>query len=286
MTVWRLENDRYLMEVRACGGEVSRLMARHTGREWLWQPQPDVWNNTATQLFPVVGRLIHGGIRDNGQFFPLPAHGFLRHQHFERIEQGENHLLLEARPTPETLTAWPWRWRFQLQLTLQRDGVSVSQRVLNDDNRPFWYSLGWHPGFSFPVATQPGWSVQFDEHAVRGPFLVSDRTLVTEGQTQTARLFNLTGESFSQGAVYFGGCRRLRVCSPEGRAVLSLDIAEYDWLALWSLPGEDLLCIEPLAGTTDAPDFSGEIEHKRGIRKLAPGQQQTFSLRLHLEVDV
>ena len=286
MTVWQLANDRYQMDVMATGGEVSRIRDQRTGREWLWQPQPGVWNNSATQLFPVVGRLIHDGIRENGLFFPLPSHGFLRYQHFERIEQGGNHMLLEARPTPETLAAWPWHWRFQLQLTVHQDGVSISQRVFNDDTRPFWFSLGWHPGFSLPVVTQPGWSVQFGDRAVRGPFLTSNRTLITEGQTQTTTLFPLTNESFRAGAVYFGNCRQVRVCSPEGRAVITLDISEYDWLALWSVPGANLLCIEPLAGTTDAPDFDGEIEQKRGIRKLMPGQQQTFALKLCLMMDV
>lgn len=66
---------------------------------------------------------------------------------------------------------------------------------------------------------------------------------------------------------------------------MTLETAEYDWLALWGVPGADLLCIEPLAGTTDAPDFDGTVEKKRGIRLLAPNQNQRFSVKLRFTVD-
>ncbi|WET42189.1 aldose epimerase [Citrobacter enshiensis] len=287
MDVWLLENDRYQVVVAATGGELSGLRDKLTGRQWLWQPQVDVWNNSATQLFPVVGALVHEGIRVDGQFLSLPAHGFLRRQPFSCIEKGVNHLLLEARATPETLSAWPWCWRVQLQLTLHSDGLSVSQHVFNDDHRPFWYSIGWHPGFAVPVVSKPGWHVEFGEKEVRGPYPTRNRTLVTEGQMQTTTSFPLTEASFRAGAVYFGGSqqRQIRICSPEGKTIIALETTEHDWFALWGVPGVDLLCIEPLAGTTDAPDFEGDIEKKRGIRRLNSGQSQVYAVRLRFTVD-
>lgn len=130
MNVWQLENNRFLVVVNAAGGELSSLRDKSTGREWLWQRQPGVWNNSATQLFPVVGALIHEGLRVDNRHLPLPAHGFLRHQTFTCLEQGVNHLLLEACSTSKTLGVWPWCWRIQLRLMLHEFGVSVTQRVL------------------------------------------------------------------------------------------------------------------------------------------------------------
>lgn len=287
MRVWQLENDRYLVAVNATGAELSRVRDKLAGREWLWQPQPDVWNNSATQLFPVVGALVHKGVRVDGHFLPLPSHGFLRAQTFTCLEQSAKHLVLEARATPETLVLWPWCWRVQLHLALHEDGLSLTQRVFNDDRQPFWYSIGWHPGFALPVASKRGWQVKFGEKAVRGPFPTRNRTLVTEGQTQTITAFPLTEASFRDGAIYFGDCQQqpISVCSPDGIAVMTLETAEYDWLALWGVPGADLLCIEPLAGTTDTPDFDGNAENKRGMRQLAAGESQSLGLRLRFAVD-
>lgn len=287
MDVWSLENHRYQIVVKASGGELSQIRDKLTGREWLWKPAPGIWNNSATQLFPVVGALVQKGVRVEGQFLPLPAHGFLRQQSFECSEQSVNHILLEARATPDTLAVWPWNWRFQLRFALHADGLSVSQHVINDGPLPFWYSVGWHPGFALPVASEPGWHVQFGERPVCGPFPTRDRTLVTDGVEQMASTFQLTQDVFSAGAVYFGDCgqQRIRVCSPKGQCVITLETAEHDWLALWGIPGIDLLCIEPLAGTTDAPDFDGQIENKRGIRQLASGHCQSFTVRLRFAVD-
>lgn len=287
MNVWQLENEHYRVAVNATGAELSGIRDKLTGREWLWQPKPGVWNNSATQLFPVVGALVHEALHVDGQCLPLPAHGFLRRQTFTCIEQSVNHLVLEARATPETLAVWPWCWRVQLLLTLHEDGLSVSQHVFNDDRQSFWFSIGWHPGFSLPVASKTGWQVKFGEKPVRGPFPTRNRTLVTDGQTQTTTSFPLTEAAFRNGAVYFGDCQQqhIRVCSPDGKAVMTVETAEHDWLALWGVPGADLLCIEPLAGTTDAPNFDGHAENKRGIRQLAPGQSQAFSVRLRFAVD-
>lgn len=287
MSVWKLGNQRYQVAVSAGGGELSSVRDKLTGREWLWRPTPGVWNNSATQLFPVVGALVQEGIRVNGQFLSLPAHGFLRQQPFTCIEQDTNHLLLEARYTSETFSIWPWRWRIRLQLTLYADGFSVSQFVFNDDRQPFWYSIGWHPGFALPVASESGWYIQFGGDAARGPFPTRDRTLVTEGRTQMTSVFRLTEDAFCAGAVYFGDCKQrpIRVCSPEGNTVMTFETTEHDWLALWGVPGADLLCVEPLAGTTDAPDFDGRIENKRGIRQLAPGHSESFTVRLRFAVD-
>lgn len=287
MNAWLLENDRYRVAVNATGAELSSLRDKLTAREWLWQPQPGVWDNSATQLFPVVGALVHGGISVDGKFLPLPAHGFLRHQAFTCIEQGADHLVLEARATSETLAVWPWCWRVELQLILHEDGLSVSQRVINDDRQPFLYSIGWHPGFALPLASEAGWQVRFGEKAVSGPFPTRNRTLVTKGQAQATTSFSLTEASFRDGAVYFGDCQQqhIRVCSHDGATVMTVETAEHDWLALWGVPGADLLCIEPLAGTTDAPDFDGHAENKRGIRQLVPGQSQAFSVRLRFAVD-
>lgn len=127
----------------------------------------------------------------------------------------------------------------------------------------------------------------FGDKAVRGPFTTRNRTLVTEGRTQTTTSFPLTETSFRDGAIYFGDCQQqqVRVCSPDGTTVMTLEMAEHDWLALWGVPGADLICIEPLAGTTDAPDFDGNAENKRGMRQLAPGQSQAFRVRLRFAVD-
>ena len=286
-SVWKAENTRFQLHVAAEGGEIISLWDKRFCREWFWLPQKGIWNNSATQLFPVVGRLIHDGLWQEEHFFPLPAHGFLRQQHFACIEESVSALTLETRACESTLGVWPWHWRVVVQYELTDEGLVFSQTVTNEDETPFWFSLGWHPGFALPVAAEAGWSVRFGESGVSGPFATHDRTLVVPEVSARVARFSLGATSFNHGAVYFGECQNqdIQVCSPEGTPVLEMDTGERSWLALWGVPGADLLCIEPLAGTTDAPDFDGQVSHKRGMQQLAPGQSRTFTVRLRFPLD-
>lgn len=288
MTVWRLENSRFQADINATGAELSRLWDRDTQRERIWQPVQRQWNNSATWLFPVVGRLIHDGVWQDGTFYSLPAHGFLRYQVFDCLESGSDQLLLEARATEETMAVWPWCWRIQIRFTLHDDGVSVNLQVFNDDTRPFWYACGWHPGFALPVATQSGWKVHFGDDTVSGPFATHDRTLAIPLEVPCTSGFSLTADSFQHGAVYFGHSQqqRIYVHSPDDTLALTLETGDQAWLALWGIPGADLLCIEPMTSTTDDPAFDGQIQHKRGMRLLEPGCYQTFKVRVRFAVDV
>lgn len=64
-----------------------------------------------------------------------------------------------------------------------------------------------------------------------------------------------------------------------------MNTGDHPWLALWSVPGNDLLCIEPLDGTTDAPDFNGQLAEKRGSRWLEAGASYRQGYEIVLNPD-
>lgn len=282
---WSIENARFRITVRELGAELSALWDNARQRNWIWQPTPGVWNNSATQLFPVVGQLIHHGLWQGERFFPLAAHGFLRHQPFQCVMQDATRLVLEAGDTASTREVWPFAWRIRISWQLTPDGLNVSWSVHNPGREAWGYSCGWHPGFSLPIASEPGWAVQF-RSPCRGPFLTSQRTLAIPQESPSATLFALGSESFQHGAVYFalGDENRWAVCSPDGAAQI-IFTGNQPWLALWGVPGADLLCVEPLSGTTDDPRFDGQIAHKRGIQWLHAGAEQRHHLSLSFPAD-
>ena len=284
--MWILENECFTATVQAAGGELVSLWHKPTRTERLWQPQADVWNHTATQLFPVVGRLIQGGLWLDGQFWPLPAHGFLREQTFYCVTQTPDTLMLEACSSTQTRKQWPRHWRIRLVFVLEACGLTFHQTIVNDDSRTLPYSTGWHPGFARAVSSCSGWWVEFSP-AVSGPYFTVNRTLKTDGGQRNVTRFALTGVCFAAGAVYFGDCqhRVIHVRAPDGALALTLETGEQPWLALWGVPGADLLCVEPLAGTTDAPDADGHTLNKRGVQYLNAGESQTFTVRLRFAVD-
>lgn len=282
---WRLENARFRMVVQATGAELSLLWDNEQQRNWMWQPQPGVWNNSATQLFPVVGQLIHNGLWQGECFFPLAAHGFLRHQTFACVELGDTRLALEACDTASTREVWPFAWRIRITWQLCPDGIDVTWSVHNPGEEPWHYSSGWHPGFALPIAQEAGWTVQFKSTCI-GPFFTHQRTLQIPDQVLPVGEFTLLPESFSQGAVYFSLAENNHwaVCSPGGRPQIEFR-GNQPWLALWGVPGADLLCVEPLSGTTDDPHFNGQITHKRGMNTLTAGERHDHRLSVSFPAD-
>lgn len=286
MSHWTLENDRWRIGVQAQGAELCDLWDQRQQRQRLWRADPAVWNNSATQLFPLVGRLIHNGLHHDGEFWPLPAHGFLRQQGFRLVEQRDQALTLCCEDNASTRALWPFRWRVTTDWQLTAMGVDVRWQVENLDRRAFPFALGWHPGFALPIASQPGWSVRFDR-SVSGPLFTHNRTLALPEPLPDTRAFPLTADAFANGAVYFGDVAdcAVTVVSPQGECALQLQSPNTPWLALWGVPGADLLCIEPLTGTTDDPHFDGQVRHKRGMRWLAAGERYHQQLSVNLMQD-
>lgn len=282
---WQLENAGFRITVKATGAELTLLWDKKRQRNWMWQPQPGVWNNTATQLFPVVGQLIHGGVWQETQFFPLSAHGFLRHHRFRCVAHEGTHLRLEAVDTPATREIWPFKWRVQIDWRLHEEGINVSWTVKNRDTQPWGYSLGWHPGFALPVAREQGWKVRF-RRPCPGPFPTVNRTLTIPESPPVVTIFPLQSTTFAKGAIYFapGEGNHWAVCSPDDSEQIVF-MTSSPWLALWGVPGADLLCVEPLSGTTDDPQFNGQLSQKRGIQWLHSGEQHSHWLSVRFPAD-
>lgn len=282
---WCLENARLQMRVKDIGAELTLVWDKHHQRHWMWQPQPGIWNNSATQLFPVVGQLIHGGLWQGAHFFPLSAHGFLRQQRFHCLEHDATHLRLEAGDNDATREVWPFKWRIQIDWTLDEEGLNVVWTVSNEDNQSWGYSLGWHPGFALSVASEPGWQVRFNTPC-RGPFPAVNRTLALPEKPVVTTVYNLQPHTFAEGAIYFapGEGSQCVVVSPKGNAQIVF-AASSPWLALWGVPGVDLLCVEALAGTTDDPQFDGQVAQKRGFQWLHSGTQHRHWVSVRFPAD-
>ncbi|WP_105619265.1 aldose epimerase family protein [Cronobacter sakazakii] len=125
---WTLENSRFRLEIAPVGAELCHWWDAWCQRDWIWQPHADVWMHSATQLFPVVGRLLHGGLRDNGAFYPLPDHGFLRHRPFNCLAQQSDRLHLICEADDMTMAVWPFRWRLHIIWTLNDSGLAIRWR--------------------------------------------------------------------------------------------------------------------------------------------------------------
>lgn len=65
--LYTLENDKLCVLVRSHGAELRSIKERADETEYLWDGNPSWWKYSSPVLFPIVGKLLNGKYRVDGQ---------------------------------------------------------------------------------------------------------------------------------------------------------------------------------------------------------------------------
>ncbi|CAH1694794.1 hypothetical protein CHELA1G11_21671 [Hyphomicrobiales bacterium] len=96
-----------------------------------------------------------------------------------------------------------------------------------------------------------------------------------EPEQQTIRI-----EGSDLDNVFAGWSRRASISWPERGAALDLESeAPLDFLVLYTPPGEDFFCAEPVSNITDAFNVAKEGIESSGLITLAPGESCSAKTR-------
>jgi galactose mutarotase-like enzyme len=256
------------------------------GHELLWPGDPAWWSASAPVLFPIVGWARDGMIRVDGVARPMGVHGFAAASRFRQVAGDEKSCTLELAADVGTAALYPFAFRLTVTHALTDAGLTTTVAVLNAGDRPMPYALGLHPGFRWPLSgdRREGHAVIFAERedpavpviAPGGLFSPERRPVPLEGDR-----IPLTEALFAAEALCFLDARSTSWAleAPDG-ARLTMALAGFPHLALWSKPGAPFVCMEAWTGHGDPVGFSGELADKPSMRLLAPGA--TDSARMSL----
>lgn len=272
-------------EISPLGAEL--VSWRADGVDLVWEPQPEVWPQTAPLLFPVVG-WTRDGIRVDGAHFPLGLHGFARHKRFTLLERSETAVSLSLEEDEESRALFPFAFRLEAHFTLQPGALRVSLIAANRDVRPLPYALGLHPGFQWPLGGSAApHAIHFETEesgevpviAPGGLFSARRRAIPLE-----ERRLPLSAALLGQEALCFlhAASRRLLYDNGDGLG-LAVELEDFPHIALWARPPAPFLCIEAWTGHGDPEDFSGDLYEKPSMRILAPGERATHAATFRLE---
>jgi galactose mutarotase-like enzyme len=281
MKVIELHNGSLTARIALLGAELRQLS--FAGRDLIWAPEAALWDGTCPILFPVVGRVIGDVIRANGLEFPMPMHGFALTSPFSITQQADDVCTFELRANEATRCHYPYDFTLTMTYRLSSDALQISATISNLGQAVMPASLGLHPGFRWPLVSGARKEDHLLTFAEAGPVTYTrpvDRLvgpdrfiLALEG-----RSLRLTETLFEKGGLLLLGlqARSLRYHMENGSAAIRIDFPEIDRVILWSRPGGDFLCIEPLLGYADPVGFAGDIMEKPGMAHIAPGE--TYSL--------
>ncbi|MDT0016562.1 aldose 1-epimerase family protein [Listeria swaminathanii] len=275
----KLENELLLVEMKTAGAELTRILRKDTGLEYLWNADSKFWGRHSPVLFPTVGRLVEDTYLVDGKPYHLGQHGFARDRDFKVMEQTENSVRFELDSDEDSLAIYPYKFKLSIIYTIEKDSVAVSYEVENRDDKRIYFSIGAHPAFNLPLTEGTafedyyldfGTEENLETLCLEGPY----RSGVIEKVTsEPARYLPLSYDLFKNDALIFEALKQKEVTIKSDKTphFVKVSFPEFPFVGIWTAKtGTPFLCIEPWYGIADGAGKSVELRDKAGIEHLEP----------------
>jgi len=285
-----LENDTLRIDIQEKGAQLTSIVDKQTNIEHLWQADPAVWPWHAPNLFPIIGGCLNNQLLIDGKTYPMQRHGFARQLPFTLVESTANSATFSLQSSDQTKTSYPYAFDFQINYSLTENQLDVMYRVINQDDKTVFFSVGAHPAFAVPFLDDEAYEdyyLEFEKAepletsmlSAEGYFTGETKTVPTDG----SRLA-LTKHLFDEDALVFKhiDSRSVTIRSTKNDHAVTVTYKEFPYLGVWAKPGAPFVCIEPWLGCADSVGELLPIEQKELIQQVAVGQTfaATFSIKI------
>jgi galactose mutarotase-like enzyme len=288
-TAWlALRSAELSAEINPMGAQLS-VLRDGDGRDLLWNGDPAFWTGRAPLLFPIVGSLAGGRYRLGSNTYPLPRHGFARGRSFEVSDATASSAAFKLRSDASTLQVYPFHFQLDVDFALQGAALTITSTVRNMGAADMPASIGYHPGFRWPLPYGQPRESHFIEFATdETPYI---RRLDAAGllapqhhPTPLAqRRLALDDSLFRDDVVIFEALRSRSVAYGAAKGPqIRVSYPDASYLGLWTKPGAGFICIEPWRGIADETGFAGEFGAKLGVFSVAPGAAQSITMQISL----
>ena len=172
--------------------------------------------------------------------------------------------------------AWPYPYRARQDIVLTEDALRITLSVENRGVEAMPVGLGLHPYFpstpacSLAAAVDAMWAT--DDEVMPTRLVSADRRLGRTGGLPLA--------ATPLDNAFTGWRHNAAIAWPERRARLVLDAdTPLDFLVVYSPPGGDHFCVEPVSHCTDAFNLAAQGRDDTGLVTLEPGRTVATTVR-------
>ncbi len=278
------------------GGCITRYWQQAAGRviEWLRPASPeaiaggDPLGMASFPLVPFSNRIRDGRFTFDGRDVSLPLN-FLPEKHAIHGEGWQNPWsVVNAEDDTATIAfapalgPWPWRYSAEQTFTLGDGGLSLLMTLTNNGDSPMPAGLGPHPYF---VRTpQARISANADRMWVSDAEIMPTELLPPPADMDVNA--GVVPDSVAMDNTFTGWDHRVEIAWPEWRARLIMEAPPpLDFLVVFTPPGEDFFCVEPVSNMTDAFNLAAAGRDDTGMAVLAPDETLTGIIRFRPELD-
>lgn len=281
-----LKNEYLTVRISKNGAEVLSVRDNN-GKEYMWQADPAVWNNTSPIVFPICGSLKDGVYIYKGKKYAPEKHGFARHLCYEPYDCNETEVNFRAEGLLKYAEVYPFSYDFYVKYVLLQNKLLVSYRVVNKSDEEMYFSVGSHEGYACPEGIEE-YKIVFENeedklfnYLLEGPLLSGERELMGE----RVRELGLKYDYFAKDSLIFKNIdsRAVTLLHKDGKRKITVRFPDTDKLILWTLPRYGYICIEPWNGLPDSVDSNGKIEDKEAVEILSGGETKVISHEITFE---
>lgn len=286
-----LENDILKAEINLFGAELASLVKKETGDEYMWNADEKFWKRHSPVLFPIVGSLKNKEFLYDGKSYSMGQHGFARDMEFSLVSNDGVEAWFSLCSDESTMEKYPFAFTLEIGYRLDGNTLKVMWRVINEDDKTMYFSIGGHPAFMCPLSDdgkQTDYSIYFDTDkdlvygTLSGNGLIDkkDNVLATNGGRM-----KIDAHLFDEDALVVEGgqAHEVSLVRPSGETYLTVSF-DAPLFGLWSPAKKNapFICIEPWYGRCDAEDFSGTLQEREYGNTLAAGEDFEVSYEIKI----
>ncbi len=287
-----LENDDLKVTINHFGAELSSIVKKEDNVEYMWNADEKFWKRSAPVLFPFVGSLKNKEFLYEDNAYPMGQHGFARDMEFSLVSNDGKQAWFSLSSDETTYEKYPFAFTLEIGYLLTGHTLKVIWKVVNEDEKPMYFSIGGHPAFMCPLngeGKQTDYFIAFDTDkdltysklSENGLVYKKDNILPINGGTM-----QVTEHLFDEDALVVEGdqAHRLSLCKPDGKPYLTVSF-DAPLFGLWSpaKKGAPFICIEPWYGRCDSEEFTGTLEEREYGHRL--DVHENFETAFEIEIN-
>lgn len=273
-----ISNNNFKISVQKKGAELCSILSLKTGKEFMWNGNPEIWGSFAPVLFPIIGALKDGEFEYDGTYYSVPKHGFIRNNEnlvFKKLSDSTIEYSLKF--DKESLKQYPFKFEFFIRFSLNENQIKVEHEVINHCNQtPMYFSVGGHPAFKCPLnedEVYEDYFLEFEKVETIPTWGVLSSGLIdttTSPLLDNSSILSLKNNLFENDALILKEhlSNKVSLKSKKSTTCLSVEYVDFPYLGIWAKPNAPFVCIEPWLGISDSCDTDQDFKTKEGILKL------------------
>lgn len=279
-----ISNSKLKALINHKGAELISLQRIDSGKEYIWEGNPEFWAKHSPILFPIVGTLKGNSYTYKDKSYHLPRHGFARDLDFELISQEKDSAVFSLKSNEVTKAIYPFDFELQLFYCLKDSELTITYKIINNDSDVMYYSIGGHPAFTLPNQLE-AYNLEFepDENLIAYELendLLSEKT---KNITLKNNRLPLTYSLFEKDALIFKKLKSDTIQILEnGIPFLNFKFKDFPNFGIWTKSNAPFICLEPWAGYSDVLDTNGKLSEKEGIQIVEGNSSKEYIFSIEI----